>query len=164
MKRKVKVKKVGKKKTAMKKRANGRPSKYKEEFAEQAKKLCMLLRAEDKQIAEFFGVSLSTVTLWKKEHPEFSASIREGKDVADTQVARSLFDRAVGYYHDDIYFSNYQGKVMQTKHKTYVPPDTKAIIFWLKYRQKLNWRDVFAHTDGAGDPLTIIIHDQPKGD
>ncbi|MBL3206262.1 terminase, partial [Klebsiella pneumoniae] len=41
----------------------GRPSKYKPEFAEQAKKLAVL-GATDAQMADFFEVSVSTINLW----------------------------------------------------------------------------------------------------
>ena len=41
---------------------SGRPTKYKEEYAEQAYKLC-LLGAKDKEMADFFQVSLSTLNL-----------------------------------------------------------------------------------------------------
>ena len=43
---------------------SGRPTKYKDEYCEQAYKLC-LLGATDKEMADFFQVSLSTLNLWK---------------------------------------------------------------------------------------------------
>lgn len=48
-----------------------RPSKYREEFAEQAKKLCAL-GATAPDLATFFGVAVSTVKLWQVEHRAFS--------------------------------------------------------------------------------------------
>ena len=41
----------------------GRPSKYRDEFPEQARKLC-LLGATDEDMARFFEVATSTVKLW----------------------------------------------------------------------------------------------------
>ena len=55
--------------------AGGRPTKYKPEYATQAAKLCAL-GATDAQLADFFDVAISTITLWKVQHPEFSASIK----------------------------------------------------------------------------------------
>jgi len=42
----------------------GRPTKYDEKYNEQAYKLC-LLGASDKDMADFFQVTESTLNLWK---------------------------------------------------------------------------------------------------
>lgn len=52
----------------------GRPSKYREEFAGQAFKLC-LLGATDEQIAWFFGVTLAEIAEWAWEHKVFFDAI-----------------------------------------------------------------------------------------
>ena len=57
----------------------GRPTDYRAEYAEQAEKLC-LLGATDIQLADFFDVAESTIHLWKHTHPEFSESIKDGKE------------------------------------------------------------------------------------
>jgi hypothetical protein len=77
-------------------RARGRPSLYREEFAEQARKLC-LLGATDKELADFWGVSVQTYYDWQKAHPEFLESIMRGKILADAEVASKLHQRACGY-------------------------------------------------------------------
>lgn len=51
----------------------GRPTDYRPEYAEHARKLC-LLGATDKDLADWFEVVESTVNLWKLAHPEFSAA------------------------------------------------------------------------------------------
>ena len=58
----------------------GRPNKYKDEYCEQAEKLCRL-GFKDTELAEFFNVSVSTLNLWKIKHGEFSESLRKGKIV-----------------------------------------------------------------------------------
>ena len=121
-------------------RAVGRPSKYKPEYADQAKKLCML-GMTDKEMADFFGVAESTLNLWKTVHPEFSESLKGGKDLIDAQVAAKLFHRAMGYEHEDVHVSNYQGVITVTPLVKHYPPDTTAAIFWLKNRQPQRWRD-----------------------
>lgn len=45
------------------KHAGGRPSKYREEYADQARKLC-LLGATDADLASFFEVNEDTVNEW----------------------------------------------------------------------------------------------------
>ena len=118
-----------------------RPSKYKEEYNEQAYKLC-LLGATDKEIADFFEVTESTVNLWKENKEGFSESLKKGKQLADANVASKLYHRAIGYEHEEIITASYQGQItdMQEVVKHY-PPDTTAAIFWLKNRDKKNWRD-----------------------
>ena len=77
-------------------RTRGRPSLYREEYAEQARKLC-LLGATDKELADFWGVSVQTYYDWQKAHPEFLESIMRGKILADAEVADKLYQRALGY-------------------------------------------------------------------
>ena len=120
--------------------AGGRPSKYQDDYPEKAYKLC-LLGATDKQVADFFGVSESTLNKWKIDHEEFSESLKEGKLYADSVIAESLFNRAKGYSHPDVHISNYQGEIKVTEITKHYPPDTTAAIFWLKNRQKEEWRD-----------------------
>ncbi len=118
----------------------GRPTKYKEEYAFQAEKLCRL-GATDKEMADFFNVSKSTLNLWKLEHEDFSDSIKKGKIIADANVADSLYKRAIGYEHeeDKIFLSEGQPLIVPTiKH---YPPDSTACFFWLKNRKPEVWRD-----------------------
>ena len=68
-----------------KKHAGGRTPTHKKEFAEQAKKLC-LLGATDESLADFFGVSTTSIYNWKNAHPEFVEALKEGKDIADATV------------------------------------------------------------------------------
>ena len=110
-------------KNEVKKKSRGRKSEYREEYAEQALKLC-LLGATDKEIAEFFSVSEQTLNSWKKKFPQFLESLKKGKAVADANVASRLYSRAIGYEYIEHY-----------------PPDTTAAIFWLKNRQPGKWRD-----------------------
>ena len=118
----------------------GRPSKYKEEYAEQVYKLC-LLGATDKELADFFEVSEQTVNTWKKDYPEFLESIKRGKNIADATVAEKLYHRAIGYEHpEDKIFCNQGEEVIVPTVKHYAP-DPTAAIFWLKNRQPAKWRD-----------------------
>lgn len=118
-----------------------RPSKYKIEYAEQAYKLC-LLGATDKELADFFDVTESTLNLWKLNHKEFSESLKGGKFEADAVIASKLYHRAKGYEHPEIITATFQGEItdMKTVTKHYAP-DTTAAIFWLKNRQPSKWRD-----------------------
>ena len=119
------------------KHAGGRPTDYRPEYVDKVYRLA-LLGAKDTEIAAFFEVSESTLNLWKLEHPEFSESIRSGKDEADANVAKSLYNRAVGMKVD--------GKE--------VPPDVTAAKFWLINRQRHNWTERSEHAlaGARGEP------------
>lgn len=126
--------------TKEKKQPGGRPTLYKAEYAEQARKLC-LLGSTDVELADFFEVAESTLHLWKIEHPEFSESIKKGKAQADADVADRLYQRAMGFEHPDVHLSNFQGLVTATPITKVYAPDPTAAIFWLKNRQRGKWRD-----------------------
>lgn len=130
----------------------GRPTKYKNEYANQAYKLC-LLGFTDKDMAFYFEVDEQTITNWKRSHKEFLGAVKAGKSIADANVAESFYKRANGYYYDEVTFEKtdplivinpeeikvdvYKKKIV-TKH---LPPDAGAALNWLKNRQRDLWRD-----------------------
>jgi len=126
--------------------SGGRPTDYKDEYAEQAYKIC-LLGATDKDMAEFFDVAESTINNWKTAHPEFLESIKKGKTIADGNVADRLYQRALGFEHDSEEIKvisegqNMGSRVERVAVRKIYAPDTTAAIFWLKNRQKDKWRD-----------------------
>lgn len=122
------------------KRGRGQPSKFTDEMPAQAKKLAAK-GWTDAEMAEFFEVTEQTVNNWKIAHPDFFESLKDGKDVADDKVERSLFERATGYSHPDTHISNFQGAITVTEITKHYPPDTTAAIFWLKNRRPTRWRD-----------------------
>lgn len=117
-----------------------RPTDYRQEYAEQARKLC-LLGFTDKQLAVFFDVNESTINRWKQKYPEFCKSIKSGKVVADAQVAESLFKRATGIEVTEVEVRDDGKKKVKRVTKKHIPPDPTAQIFWLKNRQPELWRD-----------------------
>jgi hypothetical protein len=122
-------------------RAKGRPSLYRPEFAEQARKLC-LLGATDKELAAFWGVSVQTYYDWQKAHREFLESIKAGKMAADAEVASKLFERACGYAHGAVkIYRGEDGGVIKVPYEVRYPPDTQAASLWLRNRQPHLWRD-----------------------
>lgn len=132
----------------------GRPSKYKPEFVKQAAKLCAL-GATDAQVADFFEVSVSTVSLWKVEHAEFSEALKVAKEEADKRVEHSLYQRAMGYEHDEVDIRVVAGKLKITPIRKHYPPDTTACIFWLKNRKPAEWRDKVEHEHSGKMSVTL---------
>ncbi len=138
--------------------AAGRPTKYNSDFAEQAKKLC-LMGLTDKELAKFFGVQVSTINNWKIDHPEFLESVNAGKTLADAEVASSFHRRALGYRYEEVTYEKidigegfavpggdsdssitsevYKKKVVVKE----IAPDAGAALNWLKNRQPGKWRD-----------------------
>lgn len=117
-----------------------RPSKYQPEYATQAAKLCAL-GATDSQLADFFEVAVSTISLWKVQHSEFSEALKVSKDQADAKVEQSLYRRAMGYECDEVDIRVIANELVQTPIRKIYPPDTTACIFWLKNRKSAEWRD-----------------------
>lgn len=125
----------------MTKKIDGRPTAYKKEYAEQAYRFC-LIGAIDEDLANFFGVKVSTINNWKKKYPEFLESIKEGKIIADGRVAEALYRKAIGdVSHPEFHTHVVAGEVVVTETVKHYPPDTKAAIFWLKNRQPKYWKD-----------------------
>lgn len=137
------------------KNKGGAPTKYKNDYADQAYRLC-LLGFTDKELAAYFDVEEQTINNWKKEHEDFAASVKKGKDIADGDIAESFYKRAKGYDYEEVTFEKIDSKVnleitsskaivkdaykkkVVTKH---LPPDASAALNWLKNRQKEKWRD-----------------------
>lgn len=138
----------------------GRPSKFREEFVEQARKLAEL-GATDREIGDFFEVDERTVNRWKVEHEGFCQSLKVGKAVADDRVEQALYRRALGYSHDAVKIAvNAQGEVTVVPFVEHLPPDTTAGIFWLKNRRPAEWRDV-REIKAETTNRTALISDQP---
>lgn len=136
----------------------GAPSKYKAAFDEQAQKLCEL-GATDAQLGDFFGVSEVTINAWKLKHPTFVKSLKLGKGVCDDLVERSLLGRAVGFKHEDVHVSNFQGDITLTPITKQYPPDVTACIFWLKNRRKESWRDKQEIDLGGEVAITKVVRE-----
>lgn len=118
----------------------GAPTKYKDEYPEQAKKLCDL-GATDRQLCDFFGVVESTLNKWKLDYPDFSESIRLGKDQPDQNVKRSLYNRAIGYSCLESKLNVVNGALVETVVEKHYPPDPTSMIFFLKNRMPGEFRD-----------------------
>ena len=118
----------------------GRPTKYKPEYTRQVGKLC-LLGATDEDLARFFEVDSATINRWKTKHPEFYDTIKEHRDIADSDIAKSLYQRAKGYTCKETKVFMHEGNPVEVEIEKHYPPETAACVYWLKNRQPKNWRD-----------------------
>ena len=141
----------------------GRPTDYREEYNEQAYKLC-LLGMVDKELAKFFGVSEKTLNTWKKEFPEFLQSLAAGKEIANAEVAHSLYKRAVGFERPDavkIFMPANAKKPVYAKFTEYYPPDASAAFRFLLNREPEKWRDK-REVKLEGMPQIGVLLDLPE--
>lgn len=117
-----------------------RKPKYREEYAEQAKKLCAL-GATNEDLAEFFGITRTSIDNWINDKPDFGEAVRAGRELPDDHTEASLYRRGQGVTTREMRTTfggdgNVKEQVEITKEH---PPDTTACIFWLKNRR--GWRD-----------------------
>ena len=158
---------------------NGRPSKYKEEYSQQAYKLTLLGHTLP-DLALYFEVHVDTIKEWMYKYEDFSASVKKGKDIADGDVTVSFHKRAMGYRYEEVTYEKivvkegnsfiseddvdnegisvdaYKKKVVVKE----VPPDPGAALNWLKNRQPKKWRDkqeIDHTTNGEKIEQTTII-------
>lgn len=108
----------------------------------------------DEQIAKNIGISRSTLNEWKRKYPDISDTLKKGKEVADAEVENALYLKCLGqkvslkktFKVKHVQYEN--GKKVSEKEElqvgedeVYIPPDTKAIIFWLTNRVRDDWKD-----------------------
>ncbi|MFA0813350.1 hypothetical protein [Microbulbifer epialgicus] len=130
---------------------------YRQEFAEQAEKLCKL-GLTDKELGEFFEVTEQTINNWKNKHPEFFESIKRGKTLADANVAESLYRRACGYSHEAVKIMQHNGNPIVQEYTEHYPSDTTACLAWLHNRQREKWqRNPDPAGGGADIPPTKVV-------
>jgi len=126
-------------------KTSGPPSKYKPDFAQRAFQYA-LLGYTDIEISETFGVSPATITYWKRHKPSFKAALLKGRGEADGKMAKSLYQRGIGYdYETEKVFITKDGDLVRTMVKQHAPPDVNACSLWLRNRQPHLWRDRVEH-------------------
>ena len=109
----------------------------------------------DEQIAGKLSISRSTLSEWKKKYPDISDTLKKGKEIADIAVENALYDRALGIkttvrkaikvksveYNDAGRKIKEEERIEYGEEEVYIPPDTTAMIFWLKNRLPDKWRE-----------------------
>lgn len=102
----------------------------------------------DEQIAHNMGIATSTLYEWKKKYVEFSEVLKKTKDVVDKEVENALYKAAMGYDYEEtteeLRFNRALGEyemVVTKRTKKHMPPNTAAMIFWLKNRKPDTWKD-----------------------
>lgn len=113
-----------------------------------------LLGLVNTDIAGAFGVRWETFETWCGKFPQLREVLQKGRQEADSAVAYSLFQSAIGYdYHEDAVLNSgrFSRVVKVQKRKT---ASVTAAIFWLKNRTRNlpePWRDQHHHEVGVVD-------------
>lgn len=143
-------------------KTTGRPSSFKQEYVETARRMCSENGATDKDLAKEFGVAISTIWRWSSKYPEFRSALKVNKDIADDSVERSLYQKALGYTFDsEKIFLTKEGEVVRVPTVEHVPPSDTAMIFWLKNRRPNEWRDR-KEIDADVDTKVVITGGLPE--
>ncbi|NOI69612.1 hypothetical protein F0246_04120 [Vibrio owensii] len=131
--------------------------KYRGSYPLLAYKLC-LLGARDQDLADFFEVHRDTIFHWVSLYPEFAEARKMGKLQADAEVAYQLFKRATGTsVRKEKVLSS--GRVVAYQEE--LPPDVRAMEFWLKCRDRDNWnpKQRVEVSGDANNPLAFLLAD-----
>jgi hypothetical protein len=132
----------------------GRPTLYKPENADLARKFCML-GATNEDLAGLFEVARRTIDDWIATIPEFAEGVKQGRDIADAAVVQKLYSRAIGYSYDTKKIFIYRGEPVTVDHTVHCPPDTRACMFWLRNRRRRHWLEK-AETQAEEEEIDLV--------
>ena len=152
-------------------------SKYDPEYHPETAYQLTLLGITGLKIAQLFGITEKTFENWKSDHPEVFQSIREAKELADANIAKSLYQRAQGYSHPETKAQwvstdvkidgewRRQGRWEYAEMIRHYPPDPTSMIFWLKNRHSRLWSDKQRVEVGIDpDMLDTFLAALPEGE
>ena len=104
----------------------------------------------DAEIAKSMGIRRETLSVWKQRHPNISNAVKRGRLMACEAIENALFRRATGMELTDT-VEEFEGAIVDGKPANgsikkrvttrQVPPDTGAIIFYLKNRMPDRYAD-----------------------
>lgn len=123
------------------------------------RQLKLLLQAgwTEKAISEFFGMNRHTFLNWKKKNKKLRNNVARWKTPADERVEHTLYDKALGgmAVREVQRKTNAKGEVTVVETVKEIPPDTTAMIFWLKNRKPDSWKDRVEF--GGGDMKVTVV-------
>lgn len=125
----------------------GRPSKYETEVKPHLKEIENAVRsgATDQEIANAFGISVSSIYEYKKKHKEFSAAFVRGRARVVFEIKAALLKKALGFEYEEEKRVGRKDKggeniILVEKYRRYsAPSETAAAMLLRNYDE--NWRD-----------------------
>ncbi len=94
----------------------------------------------DVQISINLGVDVTTFAYWKRTKPELSLLLERAREPIIREVENALYKRAIGYKYTETNVERTRRKKIIRKTLKEVPPDVKAIIFYLTNRVPSKWK------------------------
>lgn len=110
----------------------------------------------DVEIGKVLGVTEMTINRYKKDE-KFLLALKNGKEISDSAVEKSLFERAMGYSCPETKVFCHEGVITTHEVIKHYPPEVVACIFWLKNRKPAEWRDKREVTGADGGPMKVKI-------
>jgi hypothetical protein len=100
----------------------------------------------EKQIITNLGIGKTSWESYKHKYPELVELIKKGSQTQVTEVVNSLFKNATGYYYyieEAVKVKDADGRehLEKISLKKFSKPETGAIAFFLKNKDKMNWQD-----------------------
>jgi len=136
-----------------KKHPGGRPTKFSKDLKDRIQFLARK-GLTNEEMASVFGVTRQTFFNWQTKHKEFFDALNDWKDKADSEIERSLYERAFGYTHPETKVFCNNGEIITEQVTRHYPPDPTSMIFWLKNRKPDKWRDK-TNIEHSGD-VTVM--------
>lgn len=98
------------------------------------------------QIIKNLGIGKTTWESYKNKYPELIDLLKKGRENQIAEVANALYKNATGYYYyvdEAIKVKDAAGgeHVEKVRLQKFKPPETGAIAFFLKNKDKTNWAD-----------------------
>jgi hypothetical protein len=136
----------------------GRPTIYSEDIEKRVTNYA-LLGLTNERIADLLGISVATFYNWCNTHKTFLEAISKGREDAHAEVAKSLYNRAIGYKHPDVDIRVVNGEIVQTPIVKHYPPETGAAAMILRNRHPELWKDKVdvAH---SGEVTVNAVHER----
>ena len=100
----------------------------------------------EKQICKNLGIGKTTWESYKKEHSELTDVLKKGRENQVSEVENSLYKNATGFYYyvqESVKVKDPDGgeHVEVVSLKKFKAPETGAIAFFLKNKDKKNYYD-----------------------
>ena len=92
-----------------------------------------MLGATNKEIAEALGIGASTLSGYKKSHPELMKALRSGTRKLVIEIKASLLKQALGYREKDIRVIKKGDTIVSTEiYERFYPPNERACAMLLR--------------------------------
>lgn len=96
------------------------------------------------QMAHNIGIHPETWRKWRDRYPEMQQAVDTGQRPLNFEVENQLLKKCFGFEHaEEQAVKDKDGDITVKRVMKYYPPDTTALIFWLKNKKPDIWGDVY---------------------